>query len=214
MGFYLLGRGRHERLPNSTIPRRNLCSRTPYFHSTTIAEMAPTKRLLQVSQSKGQAPTTLPVEVLLRSIYTAETAGSSGAFRGAAALQKRARELGYHITLKDCRRFLASLPSYTENRPARQRYPRNKIQAHFCGHVVQIDIMDMQKVAEENDDYRYVLVAYDTFSKYLWTLPLPNRKPDSIMDGLETLLKDLPFAITTIYWDKVCCMCFFSFVSF
>ena len=62
--------------------------------------------------------------------------------------------------------------------------------------------MDMQRFREENDGYMYSLLSYDTFSKYLTSFPLKNRKPDSIQAGLEHLVQTLPFTILNIYWDK------------
>ena len=63
--------------------------------------------------------------------------------------------------------------------------------------------MDMQWVKEYNE-YSYVLLSYDTYSKYLTGFPLLNRQPPAIEAGLEALLKG-PLPIYTIYWDKVVC---------
>ena len=104
--------------------------------------------------------------------------------------------------MEDCRDYLRTQPTYGLYRPARKKYERNKITTQFCGEVVQIDIMDMQWVKDENDGYLYSLISYDTFCKYLTTFPLRNRKPDSIIEGLEDLIENLPFSILNIYWDK------------
>ena len=126
--------------------------------------------------------------------------GEVGAFRGPKALYNAAKRNGLNkdITLKDCKEFLATQPTYSLYRPARRKFPRNKIRANFPGHVVQIDIMDMQKFKNK---YLYVLLAYDTYSKFLQGVPLKNRKPVGIMQGLETFLNG-PIGISAIYWDK------------
>ena len=67
---------------------------------------------------------------------------------------------------------------------------------------MQIDIMDMQRNKEENDGYLYVLLSYDTYSKYLSWYPIRDRKPQSVIDGLTDLIANLPFSILNIYWDK------------
>ena len=67
---------------------------------------------------------------------------------------------------------------------------------------MQIDIMDMQWVKDENDGYLYALVSYDTYSKYLSSFSIRNRKPESVIEGLDDLVQNLPFSILNIYWDK------------
>ena len=60
--------------------------------------------------------------------------------------------------------------------------------------------MDMQRYRDSNS-YLYVFLAYDTYSKYLQGVPMNNRKPESILEALNTIL-DGPIGIATIYWDK------------
>ena len=126
-------------------------------------------------------------------------AGDPGAFRGPKALFESARRHGYKdISLRDCKEFLASQPTYTLYRPSRRNFPRNKIRATYPGEIVQIDIMDMQKFKNK---YLYVLLAYDTYSKLLQGVPLMNRKPNGIIDGLKTFFAG-PITFASIYWDK------------
>ena len=120
------------------------------------------------------------------------------------ALFTQARKAGLkEVTLDDCRGFLASKPEYTHFKRARRNYPRNRIIANSCGEIVQIDIMDMVREIQDNFGFRYALIAYDTYSKYLWTCPLWDRKPESVLAALRQLKEDLPFRLHAIYWDKV-----------
>jgi hypothetical protein len=127
---------------------------------------------------------------------------STGAWRGPKALWEEARTRPglQDLTLQQCKHFLASQPVYTKYRPARRNYPRNHIVANGVGQIVQIDIMDMQKFRASNR-YLYVLLAYDTYSKYLQGVPMFNRRPASIEKALSVLLNG-PIQIWTIYWDK------------
>lgn len=45
------------------------------------------------------------------------------------------------------------------------------------------DLMDMVKYSDSNDDYKYVLVAIDTFSKFLWLRPLKNKTGHSVANA-------------------------------
>ena len=162
--------------------------------------MAEGARDAEIPKSPGHDSTRVGNAVHLERIYYGN---SAGAFRGPQALLKEAKAQGLKgITLRECREFLATQATYTKFRPARRRYPRNRVIAHFCGEVVQIDLMDMQHSRSENDGYLYAFLSYDTFSKYLIAFPIKNRKPPSIISGLEHLVSEAPFPISRIYWDR------------
>ena len=153
-----------------------------------------------ISKPRAQDPPKVAKSLLLKRIYHGR---SKGAFRGPEALYKEAQGLGHaSITRQDCTDFLRTQPTYGLYKPARRRYQRNPIITHYCGEVVQIDIMDMQRHRAENDGYLYALLSYDTYSKYLSSYPLKDRKPISVIVGLKDLIANLPFSIANIYWDK------------
>ena len=154
----------------------------------------------KTAQSSGQDSPKVDKTLLLEGIYYGDSPGS---LRGPRALYEQAKRQGYkNITQKDCVNYLLTQPVYTLYRPARRNYRRNQIVTYFCGEVVQIDIMDMQRYRKENDGYLYSLLTYDTYSKFLTSFPIQNRKPESVLAGLENLVQTLPFAIVNIYWDK------------
>ena len=127
--------------------------------------------------------------------------GEVGAFRGPKALFQAARRHGHKdISFQDCKDFLATQPTYSLYRPRRLNFRRNKIRATYPGDVVQIDIMDMQKFKSSNK-YIYVLLAYDTYSKFLQGVPLKNREAPGVLQGLKTFLRG-PIGFSAIYWDK------------
>ena len=139
-------------------------------------------------------------EVHLERIYYGN---STGALRGPKALYEQAQREGLkEITRKDCEEYLKSQSVYTRFRPARRRYPRNRIISYFCGETVQIDLMDMQQCRAENDGYLYAFLSYDTYSKYLTSFPIRNKKPESAILGLEDLVARAPYTVSRIYWDR------------
>lgn len=183
----------------------------PQGHSPSRpSRLVPEKENDGVPEPIGQDTAKMGKAVLLESIYFGSNAG---ALRGPQALYQRAKELGHsQITLKNCQDFLKGQATYTRFRPALKTYPRNTIVANSCGEILQVDIMDMQRVKEENDGYLYALVSYDTFSKYLSAVPMRNRKPESVLEALGNMLEALPFPIQAIYWDKVCICLLFYYV--
>jgi hypothetical protein len=140
-----------------------------------------------------------PLVSILKGIYYG---GTPGALRGPEALYQQALKAKVKgVTREKVKAFLASQPIYARHKPARRNYPRNTIDASYPGHVVQVDIMDMQRLKAFND-HSYVLLAYDTFSKLLQGIPLKDREASTVDKGLQTLIDGSPFAWTTIYWDK------------
>ena len=136
---------------------------------------------------------------ILKGIYYGST---PGALRGPQALFEQAKKMKVKkVTLKACKEFLATQPIYTRNRRARRNYKRRKIDANHPGHIVQVDILDLVKFQDSNP-YRYVLLSYDTFSKFLVGLPLENRKVDTVQKALEAMIDASPFPWRAIYWDK------------
>ncbi len=127
---------------------------------------------------------------------------SVGSLRGPQALYKQALAEGHrHITHKDCRDFLRAIPTYTLYRPARKNFPRNVIRAEEVGEILQIDICFLKQYKKDNDDFAYVLIATDTFSKYTLLVPLQNRTPGAIIEALKEVFQS-GVKPTKIYWDR------------
>ena len=52
----------------------------------------------------------------------------------------------------------------------------------------QMDLADMQSMQKCNDGYRYLLVCIDVFSKYIWVVPLKNKKGPSLVEAFKIIL--------------------------
>ena len=63
--------------------------------------------------------------------------------------------------------------SYVANRPLQQ---------------IEIDLIDMTKIASENDGYRYAVTGVDIFSKYGWAMPIKTKQPHDVLIGLKEVL--------------------------
>ena len=153
----------------------------------------------------------MAAKIQLERAYQALIKRPTEGLSGAQALWKEAKKRGVKgVSLSDCRQFLQSKPEFSLFKPARKNYPRNRIVAHTPGEVVQIDLADFQSVADGNNDQKYALLAVDTFSRFLFATPIPNRKPVTVIKALRFMLTQLPFHIRSIYWDKVSFLYFIS----
>ena len=58
----------------------------------------------------------------------------------------------------------------------KQNYITNKTDVPHFEYICSSDIIDLKEYGPENIiRYRYVLVLFDNFSKYGWTVPLGNK---------------------------------------
>ena len=72
---------------------------------------------------------------------------------------------------------------------AKQNYATNKTDVYFIDDIWSLDFLDLKDYGLENNrGYRYVLVIIDNFSKFGWTIPLKNKKSQTIKDSFENIL--------------------------
>jgi transposase InsO family protein len=110
------------------------------------------------------------MEKWLKDVYYKPTHPAS--FSGAAKLFKLAKEVFPEIKLKQVKTFLQKQDVYTVFREARFKFKRNITPVHKIDFNWQIDSLYMQDYAADNDMYKFVCCAIDTFSRYAWVRPL------------------------------------------
>jgi hypothetical protein len=48
----------------------------------------------------------------------------------------------------------------------------------------------MQKLAKYNEGYKYILTCVDVFSKHVWGRPIKDKKPETVRDAFQSILKE------------------------
>ena len=48
----------------------------------------------------------------------------------------------------------------------------------------------MQALSEENEEYKFLLLVIDTFSKYGWIIPLKNKKGETMVKAFKTIFEE------------------------
>ncbi len=118
----------------------------------------------------------------------------TGSFRGVQSLYNIVRrEKKHEITRKQVSEWLKGQQVYTRWHPARTNYKRNPIRPLYPGHILQIDLADFHKEKEFDKKskmtFQYLMIAVDSFSRYVFAVPLNNRKSENIIAGMEVILK-------------------------
>ena len=97
---------------------------------------------------------------------------------------------------KVTRDWLQSQDAYTLHKPVRYKFLRRRIIAGVPSYQWEIDLMDLNRLAEYNDNYKYVLVCIDVFSKKVLAFPLKSKLPSEVVKVFKTIPeKELPFVI-------------------
>ena len=76
------------------------------------------------------------------------------------------------------------------HKPKRKDYPRRKIIANHIDEIFAADLVEMQKFAKLNKEYRYLLTCVDIFSKYSWVILLKDKKGINVKNALQKIFKE------------------------
>ena len=101
--------------------------------------------------------------------------GSPFAF---SSLNRVFKHFNGSIPINKIKKWLLASDTYTLHRQPKAPKPRNLTYAYYKRYQFQIDLIEIGKMANANDNYRYLLTAIDIFSRYAFVEPL--KKQDSI----------------------------------
>ena len=89
------------------------------------------------------------------------------------------------MTQKNIKIFIKEIYS----KGPKRNYATNKTDVYLIDDIWSLDILDLKDYGpENNNNYRYVLVIIDNFSKFGWTIPLKNKNAQTIKDSFENIL--------------------------
>lgn len=74
------------------------------------------------------------------------------------------------------------------HKPARKNFKRRHVVMKGLNDLLQADLVEMIPYAKFNKGFRYILVAINAFSKYVWTFPLKRKTSADVTNAMKTLL--------------------------
>jgi Integrase core domain len=87
--------------------------------------------------------------------------------------------------------WLEKQKTYTLHRPKRKRFPRNFYNVNNIADLWQTDLICWENLAEYNDEYKYILVVIDCFSKFAYTVPLKSKNADTVVGAFKKIFDDV-----------------------
>ena len=102
-----------------------------------------------------------------------------GAFSDAHSFQK---------VVKAPQKWLKTQDVYTLHKPVRRRFPRRKTVVPGANFQMQADLIDFSNLKQYNDNFKYILVVIDVFSKIAFTCYLKTKSSSGMIRAFEDLL--------------------------
>ena len=107
-------------------------------------------------------------------------------FSGLSKLYRYVKSNNINISKSAIRKWLIQQDSYSLNKQSRKPKTTNIVVSN-PDEQWSADLMDMSSISKDNDNYKYVLIVVDTFSKFLWALPLKNKTSQSVSEAFKQI---------------------------
>ena len=112
---------------------------------------------------------------------------SSAYLAGVTALYRVAKKQYPSITLKQVQQYLSTKDVHTLHKPVRHRFPRNRVYTTGIDVDWQADLVDFRALKKYNKGHPYILICIDVLSKYIWTVPLLNKRPSTVVKAFKII---------------------------
>ena len=87
------------------------------------------------------------------------------------------------ISLSKVKRWLQNQESLSLHKPLRRSFHHLKVIVGGLNDQYQVDLADMQKLKDKNDEVHFLLVVIDVFSRFMWVEPLENKLEDMVINA-------------------------------
>ena len=75
------------------------------------------------------------------------------------------------------------------HKPIIKKFNKRKVYSQFKDNIWGVDLADMQSLSRKNKGIKYILCAIDLYSKYVFVIPLKDKKGISIVNSFNADLK-------------------------
>ncbi len=124
-------------------------------------------------------------ESIIRGIYYDTEDG----FDSVINTYRKASKVLNTITVADVKNFIEKQKgSYKQTKPYKGF---NSYVAPKALHEIQIDLAIFTDSAKDNNGYKYAFVAIDIFSKYMWAIPIKDKRPQESIRAFNEVLNKI-----------------------
>ncbi|KAF0525115.1 SCAN domain-containing protein 3-like [Gigaspora margarita] len=94
------------------------------------------------------------------------------------------------ITQHEVEKYVNACPTCIQNGSIKEKSDLEPVVSDGPLEHLQVDLVDLLSYAEHNDRYSYVLTLIDIFSRYVWAIPLKDKKESTIHSELVNVFKN------------------------
>ena len=87
-------------------------------------------------------------------------------------------------------------------KPIIKKCKKRTVYSRFKNNIWGADLADMQLISKFNKGFRFLLCVIDIFSKYVWVVPLKDKKGVSIVYAFQKILHKSGRKPNKIWVDK------------
>ena len=114
-----------------------------------------------------------------------------GSFEGVDKLYKQVKKRSkFQLSRSKIKKWLQNQKSYSLNKCVHRKFKRGKVIVEGIDDQFKADLASMIDYEKSNDNYRYLLVVIDVFSRYACIEPLKNKNAETIVKAFEKILAD------------------------
>ena len=103
-------------------------------------------------------------------------------------ISKRLKDFS-KLPMTKVKMYLETKASFTKNRAQRLNFPRLKVIVNDLNEIWSLDLAHVDKLAKNNRDVKYLLVAVDCLSRYLRVEPLKTKKATETAKAFRNVIK-------------------------
>lgn len=92
------------------------------------------------------------------------------------------------LNLKAVRNWLKLQDTHAIHLIPRKRFRTEKVITEYMDQIWQGDLIDLSALAVYNDDYKFIAVFIDLFSRFLWAAPLKTKKSLEASRALQNII--------------------------
>ena len=83
-----------------------------------------------------------------------------------------------------------------------KKFEKRKVRSPFIDNIWYTDLADMQLISKFNKGFRFLLCVIDIYSKYVWFIPLKDKKGVTITNAFQKILDESNRKSNKIWLDK------------
>ena len=88
------------------------------------------------------------------------------------------------------------------HKPIIKKFKKIKVYSSFKDNIWGVDLANMQLISKYNKGIKYLLCAIDLFSKYVWVVPLKDKKGVSIVNAFQSIINSSKRKQNKIWVDQ------------